>query len=242
VTDTRLPDTFSDEDRGTWKLLMESFHARLRQYGCAQATAGFDALELSENIESMSAVNERLYDLSGWRMQAVEGLLSGPHFYKMLRDKCFPTAPVMRKRSELEFAAFPDLFHDVAGHLPILVDTAYGDFLSGFAEIALRHLGSEPVMKAFARFYWFTAETGLVWEGGEEKILGAAVLTSGAEAANAMRQGPHRTPLAPAEIFATDYDIFGLQQKYFVAPSYDGLLGLLDDLEDGARSLRAVHV
>lgn len=241
MTDAQLPHSFDDEDRGTWSLLMASCRTRLRQHGCAQARAGFEALELSEQVESMHAVDKRLHDLSGWHMQPVEGLLSDEHFYGLLRNKQFPTAPTMRKRSELEFAEFPDLFHDVVGHLPILVDRAYGDFLTGFANIALRHLDSEPVMKALARFYWFTTETGLVEEEGGTKILGGAILTSSAEAANAMGDPARQSALTVSEVFATDYDIFDLQQKYFVASSYDALLGVLDELEEAAQALRARH-
>ncbi|WP_327367103.1 hypothetical protein [Streptomyces sp. NBC_01217] len=242
MIDAQLPDSFDDEDRGTWSLLMEDFRTRLRQHGCAQAQAGFEALDLSEHIESMHAVDKRFYDLSGWHMHPVEGLLSGSHFYGMLHDKRFPTAPAMRKRSELRFAEFPDLFHDVVGHLPILVDRTYGDFLTGLAEIALRHLDNEPVMKALARFYWFTTETGLVKEASGVKIFGGATLTSSAEAANAMDNPALQTPLTVSEVFATDYDIFDLQQKYFVAPSYEGLEGLLDELEEAVNALQTLHV
>jgi phenylalanine-4-hydroxylase len=237
-----LPDTFSDEDSETWSILIESCRDRLRQHGCAQAIAGFKALGLSEQIEPMSVLNDRLHSLSGWRMQPVDGLISDQEFYQLLSDRLFPTAPALRKRSELEFSEYPDLFHDVVGHLPVLLDRAYGDFIKGLADIALRYLDSKPITKALARFYWFTAETGLVRENGQLKIFGGAVLTSAAESARALDAATRRIPVTSNEVFSTGYNIFDLQHEYFVADSYDQLVGLLDGLEQKVQPLGATHV
>jgi phenylalanine-4-hydroxylase len=236
-----LRDAYTDEDRQTWSTLFERCRDRLRRHACAQLTAGFESLRLSERIETLSVVNDRLHALSGWRMQPVTGLLPEPQFCELLRDRLFPTAPALRKPSELEFAELPDLFHDVVGHLPLLVNRDYGDFLQAFGSTALRYAADPAAMKAFARFYWFTAETGLVRENGELKILGGAVLTSAAESSNALRAEGNRLPLSVATACATDYNIFGIQREYFVAASFGELTGMLATLEDSVMSLRTTR-
>ncbi|HEY1703607.1 MAG TPA: hypothetical protein VGG75_28235 [Trebonia sp.] len=241
MTGQCLPDTYNDDEKRTWRALMEGCRHRLRLHACDKLIDGFTALRLDEQIEPMSAVNGRLHDLSGWRMQPVSGLLPEREFWELLRRRLFPTAPVLRKPSELEFAQFPDLFHDVVGHLPLLVDPGYGDFLQALGDTALKYSADPAAMKAFARFYWFTAETGLVSEGGELKILGGAVLTSASEASNALRAGTRRLPLTVASVRATDYNIFDLQQQYFVAASFSELPSQLDRLEDSVQPLRGTH-
>lgn len=239
---TRLPETFTDSDTRTWAALYDAYVRRADLHGCEQALAGREALGLSNRIENMNVVDDRLHALTGWRMHPVEDLLSAPEFFTLLRDRFFPTAPKMRGPGEIEFSRLPDLFHDVAGHLPMLADRSFGRFLSRFGAIALRHLGSSAALRSLERFYWFTTETGLVAERGQHKIFGAAILSSSAETAKATAAGAPKARLSLDEVLATDYDIFSVQHKYFVADSYGELTESLGELETHLHDLSTSHV
>lgn len=239
---SELPGGFSEEDAGTWKMLMRDFVARLHGSGCAQAIEGFEALGLSSEIEDMWEVDQRLYALSGWRMFPVEGLISSQEFYSLLRARMFPIAPRMRSRAELEFSESPDLFHDVVGHLPMFTNPSYGEFLLTVARTSERHTGSAAAQEALDRFYWFTAETGLVIERGETKVIGAAALTSGAEVRNALNNSISRLPLKPSTVFDTPYDIFTVQKEYFVADSYQDLLATAGRLDDALAAVVGTEI
>lgn len=226
-----------DVEQHTWSALFDGYCERLYASGCKQVIHGFEKLGLGRRVASIPDVSERLHELCGWRLTAVDGLLPEETFIRLLLDQIYPVVAKVRRPDEIDFAELPDSFHDMLGHLPLLVEPAYRRFLAFYSEAVARYMGSPAVVRAFARLYWYTAETGLVVEDGHEKILGAAILTSRAESANARSTQTEKKPMDLDAVLATEYDTLKLQPWYFVLDSFDDLLTMAETLAARARSL-----
>jgi phenylalanine-4-hydroxylase len=227
----------SEIDQHTWSVLFDGYTERLHSSGCKEVICGFEKLGIGRRVARITDMSERMYELCGWRLTAADGLLPEETFIRLLLDRIYPVVANMRRPDEIDFAEFPDTFHDMLGHLPLLVEPAYRRFLTFYSEAVARHISSPRVVHAFARLYWYTAETGLVMEDGREKILGAAILTSRAESENAKSMQTEKKPMDLDAVLSTDYDTFRLQPWYFVLDSFEDLLTMAEDLEARARSL-----
>ncbi len=232
---------YDDQDHRTWAMLLDGYLERLPRFGCREVVEGFEKLGIGSRVEDISRLSDRVYALCGWRLTPVDGLLPEPEFFALLNQRVYPMTAQMRSPRELDFAELPDTFHDVLGHLPLLVHAPYARFLERYAAVVSRYLDSEHVVRSLGRLYWYTTETGLLVEDGEEKVFGAAILTSRAECSNATSSRTQKLALDPDQIFDTNYDNFKLQPWYFVIESFDSLLAIAEDLENHARRLHATH-
>lgn len=230
-------EAYSQEDHATWATLLEGYVGRLRKFGCREAIAGFEKLGFRDRVESVAELSDRVHDLCGWRLQPVEGLLPHREFIDLLGRKLYPMAVHVRSPEELEFSELPDLFHDALGHLPLLVHPRYTEFLDRYSRAVSQYLDVPKAVEAFARFYWYTTETGLLIEDGREKIFGAAILTSRAECENVMSENVRKLRLDLQSVLDYKYDSFNLQPLYFVIESFESLLTATEELISGARSL-----
>lgn len=223
--------TYSHADNLTWSKLVANYGERLSEHGCKEFIDGFQRLEFDNaRVEGVTELSNRLHAACGWRLQPVDRLLPNQLFFGLLNDRTFPVAVQMRRPDELAFSELPDLFHDALGHLPLLVHTAYSDFLVQYASVAGRYLDSPEALSHLARVYWYIIETGLVMEDGQEKLLGAAIATSAAECENAISPATQRIPFDFHTVFLSDYDSFRLQPRYFVIDSFSGLRRIAAEL------------
>jgi phenylalanine-4-hydroxylase len=234
---TPAVEAYGEQDHHTWSTLLDGYLERLPEHGCREVIAGFQELRIGRRVEDVAMLSERVQALCGWRLAPVDGLLPERDFFALLSRKVYPMAAKMRQPSELDFAELPDTFHDMLGHLPLLVHPPYTRFLERYVQVATRFIDSEPVVRALGRLYWYTTETGLVMEDGRERIFGAAIMTSRAECKNAMSSGTRKLPLELDLVFDTSYDNFKVQPWYFVIESFDGLLAIAEDLDVRAESL-----
>lgn len=230
-----------DRDHLTWATLLDGYCERLPTMACKEVIEGFERLHIGRRIEDIARLSNRVHAICGWRLKPVDGLLPEPEFFALLNEKVYPMAAQMRSPSELDFAELPDTFHDVLGHLPLLVHPPYTRFLERYAEIVSRHLDSAPVVRALGRLYWYTTETGLLLEDGQQKVFGAAILTSRAECENATSDRTQKLVLDLDRVFDTSYDNFKLQPWYFVIESFDVLLAIAEELDDHARRLHETY-
>lgn len=214
---------YSEEDRETWALVLDTYISRLDTLACPAVVDGFDRLGLTRHICDLAELSDRVERICGWRLQPVAGLVSGADFVAMLQRRTYPVTRFMRGANEAEFSPLPDLFHDVVGHLPLLVHAPYTAFLEHFAEVLAQYSPSPTVAAALGRFYWHTTEIGLAGDVDRPEIFGAAILTSSAECSRALAAGTPRVPLDLDVVARTSYDIYGIQERYFVSESLDQL-------------------
>ena len=57
-------------------------------------------------------------------------------FFDCLRRREFPTTITIRDGAQLEYLPEPDIFHDIAGHVPMHTDPAFAQALVRFGDCA----------------------------------------------------------------------------------------------------------
>ncbi len=220
-------DDYSAQDHATWDTLYERQMALLPGRASAAFLRGLDALKLSESgIPDFEELSDRLEALTGWRVVAVPGLVPDDVFFTHMANRRFVAGNFIRRPDQLDYLQEPDVFHDVFGHVPMLADPVFADYLAAYGRGGLRalELGS---LKQLARLYWYTVEFGLVREDGDLRIYGAGIVSSAAETRFSLEDAsPNRVMLDLPRVMRTDYRIDDFQQTYFVIPSFDELLRL----------------
>jgi phenylalanine-4-hydroxylase len=221
-TVTQHADHYSDEEQAVWCLLVERQSALARQYACAEFLSGLETLGIGDTIPDFATVNAKLEFLTGWRVVGVPGLIPDAAFYDHLAHRRFPVTVWIRKREELDYLVEPDLFHDFFGHVPLLTDPVFADYMQ---EYGRRGVEAGPNVHLLARLYWFTVEFGLIRTPQGLKAYGAGILSSAAEVKHAIEgQGVQRLPFDPAKAMQSPYEIDKLQPIYLVLDDFRQLM------------------
>lgn len=216
-------DLYSDEDQAVWRMLVERQTALARRHACDEFLNGLDSLCIGAAIPDFEAIDARLLPLTGWRLVGVPGLIPDAAFYDHLANRRFPVTVWIRSRAELDYLVEPDLFHDFFGHVPLLTDPVFADFMQAYGRRATE-AGSEN-MDRLARLYWFTVEFGLIRTAKGLKAYGAGILSSAAEVKHAIEdQGVERLPFDATLAMQRPYEIDKLQPAYFVLDDFRQLL------------------
>jgi phenylalanine-4-hydroxylase len=152
------------------------------------------------------------------------GLVPDAVFFEHLANRRFPAGNFIRSPAQIDYLQEPDIFHDVFGHVPMLADPVFADYMVAYGQGGLRSLGLGALHK-LARLYWYTVEFGLIEEGGQLRTYGAGIVSSHAESLFALDDpSPNRLGFDLLRLMRTDYRINDFQQSYFVIPSLDHLL------------------
>jgi phenylalanine-4-hydroxylase len=214
---------YSAEDQAVWRLLVERQTALAGQHACDEFLQGLRAIGLGESIPDFEAVNARLEPMTGWRIVGVPGLIPDAAFYDRLAHRRFPVTVWIRTRAEIDYLVEPDLFHDFFGHVPLLSNPVFADFMQAYGRRAIA-AGAENIGR-LARLYWFTVEFGLIRTPQGLKAYGAGILSSAAEVRHALEdKDVERLPFDTATAMASPYEIDRLQPTYFVLDDFGQLL------------------
>jgi len=164
--------------------------------------------------------------LTGWSVVAVPGLVPDDVFFDHMANRRFVAGNFIRRPDQLDYLQEPDVFHDVFGHVPMLADPVFADYLAAYGRGGQRALGLDA-LKYLGRLYWYTVEFGLIAEPEGLRIYGSGIVSSFAETRFALDDpSPNRIALDLARVMRTEYRIDDFQQNYFVIPSFDELLRL----------------
>jgi phenylalanine-4-hydroxylase len=216
---------YTAEEHATWDTLFERQAKLLPGRASNAYLKGLDALRLSESgIPDFEELSERLMKLTGWQVVAVPGLVPDAVFFDHMANRRFVAGNFIRRPDQLDYLQEPDVFHDVFGHVPMLADPVFADYLEAYGRGGVRamELGA---LKQLGRLYWYTVEFGLVQEAEGLRIYGAGIVSSSAESRFALDDpSPNRIGFDLARVMRTDYRIDDFQQNYFVIPSFDELL------------------
>ena len=150
---------YSDEDQAVWRLLVERQTALAKVHACDEFVQGLETLGIGDSIPDFAAVNARLEKLTGWRVVGVPGLIPDAVFYDHLAHRRFPVTVWIRTRAELDYLVEPDLFHDFFGHVPLLSNPVFADYMQMYGQRALE---AGAKIDLLARLYWYTVEFGLI--------------------------------------------------------------------------------
>jgi phenylalanine-4-hydroxylase len=218
-------ESFGADDHGVWDTLFARQSAMLPGRAADAFLRGLDVLKLSKpGIPDYRELNARLMAATGWQVVAVPGLVPDDVFFDHLANRRFPAGNFIRRPDQLDYLQEPDVFHDVFGHVPMLADPVFADYMVAYGKGGLRSLGFGALHK-LARLYWYTVEFGLIEEAGGLRIYGAGIVSSYGESLFALNSpSPNRIGFDLTRVMRTLYRIDDFQQNYFVIPSLDHLL------------------
>ncbi|WOF44042.1 phenylalanine 4-monooxygenase [Sphingopyxis indica] len=216
---------FTADEHAMWDRLFARQSAMLPGRAADAFLRGIDVLKLEKpGIPDYRELNARLTDATGWQVVAVPGLVPDDVFFDHLANRRFPAGNFIRTPQQLDYLKEPDVFHDVFGHVPMLADPVFADYMVAYGKGGLRSLKYDA-LKQLARLYWYTVEFGLIREGGGLRIYGAGIVSSYAESVFALdSDSPNRIGFDLARVMRTDYRIDDFQQNYFVIDSLEQLL------------------
>jgi phenylalanine-4-hydroxylase len=216
---------FSADEHAMWDRLFARQSAMLPDRAADAFLKGLDVLKLSKpGIPDYQELNARLMAATGWQVVAVPGLVPDAVFFEHLANRRFPAGNFIRTPEQSDYLQEPDVFHDVFGHVPMLADPVFADYMVAYGKGGLRSLGFGALHK-LARLYWYTVEFGLIEEAGGLRIYGAGIVSSYGESVFALDDPcPHRIRFDLLRVMRTQYRIDAFQESYFVIPSLDALL------------------
>ena len=215
--------TPAEHDR--WDRLFNRSQAILRNRACDEFVAMIEKLELSgSGIPDMEKLSDRLAKLTGWRVVPVAELVPDDIFFNHLANRCFPAGAFIRSEAEMDYLQEPDVFHDIFGHVPLLANPVYADFMQAYGQGSNRALALGRLAN-LARLYWYTIEFGLIRTAAGLRIFGAGIMSSVGESVFALESdSPNRIAFNLERVMRTKYVIDDFQQTYFVIDSFEKLL------------------
>jgi len=217
--------SYSAAEHDRWDRLFKRSQAVLHDRACDEFTAMMHTLKLSESgIPDMERLSDRLERVTGWRVVPVAELVPDDVFFDHLANRRFPAGAFIRSEQEMDYLEEPDVFHDVFGHVPLLANPIYSNFMQAYGKGGQRaiSLGRLPNL---ARLYWYTVEFGLIRTPAGLRIFGAGIMSSTTESVFALEsQSPNRIAFDLDRVMRTRYLIDDFQQTYFVIESFEKLL------------------
>jgi len=224
--------TYTDADHETWATLSKRQETLSVGKISSEYLLGVERLQFdAERIVNIEELSNRLALISGWTLIPVTGLIPTKEFFYMLINKRYPVTVSIRRPWEIDFSENPDIFHDVCGHLPLITNEKFVKFLTAYSVLALKYINNERAIELLGRLYWFTYEMGIIYEQGEYKPYGGAIITSLTEINNMANNSVPKHSFDIDHVFRTPYNPFKLQKEYFVINSFDELFSSLETLE-----------
>lgn len=214
-------ERYSDEDHAVWCELFKRQAALLPGRVVPEFLQGLDILSVGgEGIPDFRRLNELLAKATGWRIVAVPGLVPDEVFFDHLANRRFPATYWIRKREQLDYLEEPDLFHDVFGHVPLLANPVFADYMQAYGKGGLRASG-KGALQYLARLYWYSVEFGLIETAEGLRIYGAGIVSSKSESIFALEsESPNRIGFDLERVMSTLYRIDDFQESYFVIKSF----------------------
>ncbi len=220
-------DAYTAVEHGVWRTLFERQSRLLPGRACDEFIEGMRRLVMSgEEIPDFRRLSEALMKRTGWQVVAVPGLVPDEVFFDHLANRRFPAGQFIRKPDQLDYLEEPDVFHDVFGHVPMLVQPMFADYMQAYGVGGLRaqKLG---VLKNLARVYWYTVEFGLISNPSGLRIYGSGILSSYTETLFSLEDpSPNRIRFDLERVMRTEYRIDDFQEVYFVIDQFEDLLDL----------------
>jgi len=219
---------YSDEEHGTWELLIKTQQSLVKNRACEPFIKGLERVNFPENhIPKLRDISANIEKHSGWKLLRVDGLVHPTDFFDLLSRQIFPSTDFIRKRSELLYTPAPDMFHDLFGHSPLLTDPDFCEFFKDFGTIGVNASKRFPqdhfVHQALPRLYWFNVEFGLINDPKGLRAYGAGSVSSPEEIKFCVSEKSRKHPFDVEVISKRDYDIWHLQEDVFVIDSFQQL-------------------
>ena len=220
-------DTYSADDHATWATLYARQRELLVGRACDEFLQAQDAMGMTPDaIPKFSELNQVLEAATGWTLMGVEGLLPELDFFDHLANRRFPVTWWIRRPEQIDYIAEPDLFHDLFGHVPLLMDPMFADYMQAYGAGGVKaHAIGPDALQNLTRLYWYTVEFGLIRQHDGLRIYGAGIVSSKGESLHSLESAaPNRLGFDLERIMRTRYRIDTFQKTYFVIDSFEQLM------------------
>jgi phenylalanine-4-hydroxylase len=215
---------YSAEEHAIWRTLFHRQQEILRQRACPEFLDGLAGLGVAaDGIPDFRRLNTLLDAATGWTIVAVPGLVPDAVFFGHLANRRFPSTCFIRRADQLDYLQEPDIFHDVYGHVPMLMNPVFADYMQAYGKGGIKalRLGS---LERLARLYWYTVEFGLIRSRAGIRIYGSGIVSSKGESIYSLESPvPNRIAFDLLRIMRTAYRIDDFQETYFVIDSFEQL-------------------
>jgi phenylalanine-4-hydroxylase len=216
-------DAYTGADHDLWRRLYARQLSLVQRYASEEFCDTLATLNYGEGIPRFSAINELLLPKTRWRLVAVPGLVPDLVFFEHLANRRFPVTVWIRKPEEFDYIVEPDVFHDFFGHVPMLFNPVFADYMQAYGQggIKAHQLGA---IEMLSRLYWYTVEFGLIETPRGLRTYGAGILSSGGEISYCIESpNPNRIGFDLLRIMQTRYKIDTYQETYFVIRDFQQL-------------------
>ena len=214
---------YSPGEHDLWRRLYARQMKLVPRYACAEYIELLGGLDYGDGIPRFDVINRKLKPKTNWELVAVPGLLPDLTFFDHLAHRRFPVTVWLRKPEEFDYIVEPDIFHDFFGHVPLLFNPVFADYMQAYGRggIKAHALGA---IEMLARLYWYTVEFGLIEGEGGLRTYGSGILSSGGELPYCIdSEKPNRIGFDLLRIMQTRYKIDTFQETYFVIRGFDEL-------------------
>ncbi|MEO7200878.1 MAG: phenylalanine 4-monooxygenase [Dokdonella sp.] len=231
VYTTRIVDqpwsSYSAADHATWATLFRRQREVLSQRACREFIDNQNLFGMTpDEIPRFEQLNDVLKKGTGWELIGVEGLLPELDFFEHLANRRFPVTWWLRKPEQIDYIAEPDLFHDLFGHVPLLLNPMFADYMQAYGRGGVKAHGiSSDALTNLTRLYWYTVEFGLIRSAEGLRIYGSGIVSSKGESIHCLESAaPNRIGFDLPRIMRTRYRIDSYQKTYFVIDSFEQLM------------------
>ena len=215
---------YNSDDHAVWRDLFRRQSALLPGRACREFLDGLEDLGVAaDGIPEFERLSDVLDRRTGWRIVAVPGLVPDEVFFDHLAHRRFPVTWWIRRREQMDYLQEPDVFHDIYGHVPMLMNPVFGDYMAAYGRGGLKALRLDA-LPYLARLYWYTVEFGLIRTADGLRIYGSGIVSSKGESVYCLEdRRPNRIAFDLERIMRTLYRIDDFQESYFVLDSFEQL-------------------
>lgn len=226
-------EKYSLEEHKIWKLLFERQRNNLINKASSTYNECFNTLQPclhADAIPSFDKINAFFKDHTGWEIKVVPGLIPVQDFFDLLANKKFCSSTWLRTIDQIDYLEEPDMFHDIFGHVPLLVNPTFSKFAQEFGRLGQQFKNDEQMLLCLQRIYWFTIEFGLIREEGQLKVYGAGIVSSFGETNHIFTSKLQHLKYDIHQVMNCEFHTDRIQDKYFVIDSFDDLYNSLQKL------------
>jgi len=214
-------DVYTPDEHAIWNALYDNQIRILADRAVPEFYEGITKLNLNKGgVPNLKTLNEELQKLTNWTVVTVPHLVPDDVFFNHLANRRFPAGRFIRGRDQMDYIQEPDIFHDVFGHVPMLTQPVFANYMQAYGKGGLRALETDH-LKNLTRLYWYTVEYGLMRTDQGFKIYGAGMSSSRTESIfSTDSDSPNRIHFDLERIMRTNYRIDDFQQVYFVIDDF----------------------
>ncbi len=225
-------NSYTEEDKKVWNLLFNRQLENLKSKGAGDYLNSLKLMEPVLNgdaIPEFTVMNQWFESQTGWKIEVVPGLIPVEDFFELLAQKRFCSSTWLRSLKNLDYLEEPDMFHDTFGHIPLLANTVFSEFVYAFGKLGKEFIHDKEKLVQLQRLYWFTIEFGVIKENGVNKSYGAGIISSFGET-NQIAEGlANFIPFDIETILNKPFRTDVMQEDYFVI---DSLVQLYESLKE----------